>query len=68
MRPAPTLKQALVDFVTWQPGCSSGAVVYLSQLGDAYGFGYATYDVSSPGTRVLYDGIVCIASAPSMSR
>ncbi len=61
MHSAPTLKQALVDFVTWQPGYSSGAIVYLSQLGDNYGFGYATYDVSSPGTRVLYDGVVCIA-------
>ena len=61
MHSEPTLKQALVDFVTWQPGYSSGAVVYLSQLGDDYGFGYATYDVPSPGTRVLYDGIVCIA-------
>jgi AraC-like DNA-binding protein len=61
MHSAPTLKQALVDLVTWQPGYSSGAVVYLNQLGDDYGFGYATYDISSPGTRVLYDGVVCIA-------
>lgn len=61
MHSAPTLKQALVDFVTWQPGYSSGAIVYLNKLGDDYHFGYGTYDVSSPGTRVLYDGIVCIA-------
>ncbi|RXV66505.1 hypothetical protein C6W92_03300 [Roseovarius sp. A46] len=60
MHSAPTLKQALVDCVTWQPGYSSGAIVYLNQLGDDYDFGYGTYDVSSPGTRVLYDTIVCI--------
>lgn len=60
MHSAPTLKQALVDCVTWQPGYSSGAIVYLNRLGDDYDFGYSTYDVSSPGTRVLYDTIVCI--------
>jgi AraC-like DNA-binding protein len=61
MLTAPTLKQALVDCVTWQLGYSSGAIVYLNRLGDEYDFGYGTYDVSSPGTRVLYDVIVCIA-------
>jgi AraC-like DNA-binding protein len=61
MHSAPTLKQALVDSVAWQPGYSSGAIVYLNQLGGDYSFGYATYAVSSPGTRVLYDGVVCIA-------
>lgn len=60
MHTAPTLKQALIDCVTWQLGYSSGAIVYLNQLGDEYAFGYGTYEVSSPGTRVLYDAIVCI--------
>jgi heat shock protein HslJ len=55
MQTAPTLKQALVDFATWQPGYSSGAIVYLNRLGDEYELGYGTYAVSSPGTRVLYD-------------
>jgi len=61
MQTAPTLKQALVDCVTWQLGYSSGAIVYLNNLGDEYAFGYGTYEVSAPGTRVLYDVIVCIA-------
>ncbi|MCE8540245.1 AraC family transcriptional regulator ligand-binding domain-containing protein [Ruegeria pomeroyi] len=61
MHSAPTLKQALVDCVTWQLGYSSGAIVYLNRLGDEYAFGYASYEVSAPGTRVLYDVIVCIA-------
>jgi AraC-like DNA-binding protein len=61
MHTAPTLKQAFVDCVTWQLGYSSGAIVYLNQLGDEYAFGYGSYEVSSPGTRVLYDVIVCIA-------
>jgi AraC-like DNA-binding protein len=60
MHSAPTLKQALVDFVTRQPGYSSGAIVYLNQIGDVYDFGYGAYAVSSPGTRVLYDAVVCI--------
>jgi len=62
MHTAPTLKQALVDCVTWQLGYSSGAIVYLNRLGDRYAFGYGTYEVSSPGSRVLYDIIVGIAS------
>lgn len=61
MHAAPTLKQALVDFVSWQPGYSSGATVYLNRLGDEYDFGFGTYAVSSPGTRVLHDAVVCIA-------
>lgn len=61
MKTAPTIKQALVDFVTWQPGYSSGAMVYLNRLGDEYELGYATYAVSSPGTRVLYDVVVGVA-------
>ena len=60
MQTAPTIKQALVDCVTWQLGYSSGAIVYLHNLGDEYAFGYGTYEVSAPGTRVLYDIIVCI--------
>src|SRR6056297_1115538 len=62
MHSAPTLKQAFVDCVTWQLGYSSGAIVYLNQLDDEYAFGYGTYEVSSQGTRVLYDVIVCIAA------
>ena len=61
MHTAPTLKQALIDCVTWQLGYSSGAIVFLNSFGDEYIFGYGTYEVSAPGIRVLYDVIVCIA-------
>jgi AraC-like DNA-binding protein len=58
METAPTLRHALDDFVQWQSGYSSGAVVffYPDQRGHAFGFG--TYAGSAPGTRVLYDAIV----------
>jgi AraC-like DNA-binding protein len=58
MQAAPSLRQALIDFVSWQPGYSSGAIVYLNRLGDEYALGYGTYAVSAPGSRVLYDAIV----------
>ncbi|MCZ0964321.1 AraC family transcriptional regulator [Paracoccus benzoatiresistens] len=60
MHSAPTLKQAIVDFVTRQPGYSSGAIVYLNQFGDKYDFGYGTYAPSAPGARVLYDTVVSV--------
>jgi AraC-like DNA-binding protein len=62
MQTAPTLKQALVDFATWQPEYSSGAIVYLNRLGDEYELGHGTYAVSSPGTRVLSDLVVGVGS------
>jgi hypothetical protein len=62
MQTAPTLKQALVDFATWQPGYSSGAIVYLNRLGEEYELGHGTYAVSAPGTRVLYDLVVGVGS------
>ena len=34
MRCAQTLQQALLDFTSWQPGYSSGAIVYLHPLGE----------------------------------
>ena len=60
MRRAPTLQQALDDFVSWQPGYSSGAIVYLIRLGDEFAFGYGTHDQVSPGTVQLYDAVVAI--------
>lgn len=58
MLTAPTLGHALVDFVTWQPGYSSGAIVYLNRFGRDYAVGYGSYAASSPGSRVLYDAII----------
>lgn len=61
MLTAPSVRQALIDCVSWQLGYSKGAIVYLNQLGDDYIFGYGTYSASGPGTRVLYDIIVGVA-------
>jgi len=58
MLTARTLGQALSDFVSWQPGYSSGAIVYLTRFGDEYALGYGTYAVSRPGSRVLYDAVI----------
>ena len=56
---APTLRQALLDWVTWQLGYSSGAVVYLYRSGDEFMFGYGAYDRTSVGGRQLYE--LCVA-------
>ena len=57
MRSAPTLHQALLDLTFWQPGYSSGAVVYLHQQGDDYALGYGAAGNGSP---VLYDAVLAI--------
>ncbi len=44
MQTAPTLHRALLDLVTWQPGYSSGAIVYLRPEGEGALLGYGTYD------------------------
>lgn len=54
-RDAPTLRQALLDWVTWQLGYSTGAVVYLYKSGQDFVFGYGIYDRVSPGSRQLYE-------------
>jgi AraC-like DNA-binding protein len=41
MTTAPTLGAALEDFVRWQPGYSSGAIVYAHPWGEEIAFGYA---------------------------
>lgn len=56
---APTLRQGMLDFVTWQLGYCSGAVVYLLPMGDDVAFGYGIYGGNSPGSRQLYQ--VCVA-------
>ncbi|MBK0329692.1 AraC family transcriptional regulator [Rhodobacteraceae bacterium F11138] len=58
---APTLGQALTDFMTWQPGYSSGAIVYLNRFDDVCTFGYGAYAASHPGSQVLYDAVVAVA-------
>jgi AraC-like DNA-binding protein len=57
MRTAPTLGRALLDFTAWQPGYSSGAVVYLHRLGDDYALGYGAMGNGSP---ILYELVLSI--------
>lgn len=61
MRTAPTLRVALEEFAAWQPGYSSGAIVYLHRSGPDDALGYALYTPTSPGAAVLYDAIVAVA-------
>jgi AraC-like DNA-binding protein len=58
MRSAATLGEALEDFVTWQPGHSSGAIVYLHRAGPDVAFGYGLHTEGSPGAWPLYDAVV----------
>ena len=59
-REAPTLREALQDFVTWQLGYTSGAAVYLHRFGADFALGYGIYDRVSPGSRHLYEAVVAI--------
>jgi AraC-like DNA-binding protein len=61
MATAPTLRRAFADFVTWQPGYSSGAVIYLVQQGDSVVFGYGTVTGPQPGSRQMYDCAIAVA-------
>lgn len=58
MLSAATVRDAFSDFVIWQPGYSSGAIVYLNRYGDEYAIGYGSLAASCPGSKVLYDAII----------
>jgi AraC-like DNA-binding protein len=60
MATSPTLRQCLVDFVSWQPGYSSGAIVYLIRINDAFAIGYGIHDHYPFGRRQLYDAVLGI--------
>lgn len=53
MQAAPTLGQALLDFVSWQPGYSSGAIVYLRNSGGRVALGHGSYGHSLEGSRQI---------------
>jgi len=55
MSHAPTLGDALLDFVGAQLGNSSGATVYIHRNRDHFVLGYGVYDRQSAGGRQLYD-------------
>ena len=60
---APTLRRALLDFVTWQLGYSTGAAAYLYRVGDDFVFGYGIYDRFEPGSRHAYELGACFGAA-----
>lgn len=52
---APTLGQALLDFVNFQGSYSSVAVVYLHRLGPDVFLGYGHHDRKTEASRLAYD-------------
>ncbi|SHF75824.1 Helix-turn-helix domain-containing protein [Kaistia soli DSM 19436] len=52
---APTLGEAMLDFVRNQHRNSRGAVVYLMPQGDAFNLGYGIYERHEPGADQIYD-------------
>ncbi len=62
MRTAPTLGAALKVFTRWQPGYSSGAVVYLHTEGDMTALGSAVCSASVRPGRVYTDLVLAIGA------
>ena len=60
MESAPTLGAALRAFVRWQPGYSSGAVVFLDSQGGMAAFGSAVTSVASRPQRPYLDVVLGI--------
>lgn len=55
MQTAPTLRDALADFVSWQHGYSTGAIVYLVRMGDEHAFGFGVHVPRSVVSHGVYD-------------
>lgn len=60
MASAPTLRDALQDFVAWQPGYSSGGIVYIGKMDDVFTVGYGIQEQATVGRRQLYDAVLTI--------
>lgn len=58
---APTLREALTDFVTWQHRNSRSAVVYLHRLGEDFALGYGIHGPSMPAATHVYDLSLAVA-------
>lgn len=54
MAAAPTLGQALADYVTLQGGHSQAACSYLVPMGECVALGFGIYDRQAPGTDQVY--------------
>ena len=59
MQRAATLHQALLDFTFWQPGYSSGAIVYLHPMGGDYALGYGAAGNGSPVSMTPSSPLAC---------
>lgn len=57
---APTLGDALRDYVGLQIGYSRGAVVYLQRVEDGYFVGYGLYDAHTGPSRQVHDLVVAM--------
>jgi AraC-like DNA-binding protein len=55
MRTAPTLRDALADYVSWQHGYSTGSIVYLARMGDDHAFGFGVHVPRSVVSHNVYD-------------
>jgi AraC-like DNA-binding protein len=55
MRTAPTLYDALADYVSWQHGYSTGSIVYLARMGDDHAFGFGVHVPRSVVSHNVYD-------------
>lgn len=60
MSRAPTLGDALRDYVGLQIGYSRSATVYLQRHADTYTLGYGIYDGPVRGSRQIYDLVLAI--------
>jgi AraC-like DNA-binding protein len=60
MRTAPTLRDALFDYVSWQYGYSSGAIVFLSHMGDETAFGFGVHVPSTAVTTHVNDFVMAV--------
>jgi AraC-like DNA-binding protein len=60
MRTAPTLRDALADYVSWQHGYSTGAIVYLVRLGDELALGFGVHASSAVVSHHVYEFVVAV--------
>lgn len=61
MANAPTIGEALQDYVSMQMALSRAAASYLYRAGDTYVFGYGTYERNTPGSWQVYDLTIIVA-------
>jgi AraC-like DNA-binding protein len=60
---APNLKQFWADHIAWQPGYTSGAIIYMHSFGEDCALGYGVVDRDAVGSVHFYDCVVAIGLA-----